>query len=895
MIACYVLRVACSVLRNTQYATRLVDRQTYLKVGALLCRELKSLTRGVVLVGIVIVAHSQELAQGVCAVASQMSARSDLPIVAAGGLEDGGLGTSFERIQQAVDAVYSEDGVLILMDLGSAVMTTQMVLEMLPPEQRAHVRLSNAPLVEGAIAAAVAASLGDDLDQVQRAAETAMELPKIPQAEPLAPPAESPSAATGPIRSVELVVPNPVGLHARPAALFVQTASRFASKITVQNVTQGRQPVDAKSMMQVASQGTARQGERIRIVAQGEDADEAIAALSALVEAGFGEMEEEKEEAATTPPSRPPVSQPAPSPVVPQGSLPSRLQGIGASEGYAVAPAFVYRRPDLRVERCTVDDPQAEIDRFRRALDTARHQLDEVQQHVSATADEQTGRIFEFHRMMLEDDELVSTVEEKIATEHCNAEAAVSDVIGQWVSHFESLDDELMSARAADVRDVGNRLLAVLMGVDLSQLSQLPEPVIVVAEDLVPSETALMDRTRVRGLCTALGGSTSHTAILARMWGIPAVVGVGEEILAVPSGTILALDGESGVVEVNPSPETVRAYRARQERLTAVQAKALERATEPALTRDGHRVEVVANIGDVDSAHEAISYGAEGVGLLRTEFLYLGRTTLPDEEEQFAAYRAIAEVMGQRPLIVRTLDVGGDKQLPYLDIGTELNPFLGVWAIRLCLERPDIFQPQLRAILRAGVGHNVKVMFPMVATRGEVLQARAALDQARRDLAADGIPHVDQLEVGIMVETPAAAIAADVLAPEVDFFSIGSNDLTQYTLACDRGNERVSYLYHPLDPAVLRLIRNVIEAGHAAGRWVGVCGEMAGQRLAIPILLGLGLDEFSMTPRAIPVAKQLIRQLDRGQAQALAQEVLALGDAAEVEARVTDFLGGLET
>jgi len=787
------------------------------------------------LVGIVIVAHSQELAQGVCAVASQMSARSDLPIVAAGGLEDGGLGTSFERIQQAVDAVYSEDGVLILMDLGSAVMTTQMVLEMLPPEQRAHVRLSNAPLVEGAIAAAVAASLGDDLDQVQRAAETAMELPKIPQAEPLAPPAESPSAATGPIRSVELVVPNPVGLHARPAALFVQTASRFASKITVQNVTQGRQPVDAKSMMQVASQGTARQGERIRIVAQGEDADEAI------------------------------------------------------------APAFVYRRPDLRVERCTVDDPQAEIDRFRRALDTARHQLDEVQQHVSATADEQTGRIFEFHRMMLEDDELVSTVEEKIATEHCNAEAAVSDVIGQWVSHFESLDDELMSARAADVRDVGNRLLAVLMGVDLSQLSQLPEPVIVVAEDLVPSETALMDRTRVRGLCTALGGSTSHTAILARMWGIPAVVGVGEEILAVPSGTILALDGESGVVEVNPSPETVRAYRARQERLTAVQAKALERATEPALTRDGHRVEVVANIGDVDSAHEAISYGAEGVGLLRTEFLYLGRTTLPDEEEQFAAYRAIAEVMGQRPLIVRTLDVGGDKQLPYLDIGTELNPFLGVRAIRLCLERPDIFQPQLRAILRAGVGHNVKVMFPMVATRGEVLQARAALDQARRDLAADGIPHVDQLEVGIMVETPAAAIAADVLAPEVDFFSIGSNDLTQYTLACDRGNERVSYLYHPLDPAVLRLIRNVIEAGHAAGRWVGVCGEMAGQRLAIPILLGLGLDEFSMTPRTIPVAKQLIRQLDRGQAQALAQEVLALGDAAEVEARVTDFLGGLET
>ncbi|MBC7251917.1 MAG: phosphoenolpyruvate--protein phosphotransferase [Anaerolineae bacterium] len=848
------------------------------------------------MVGIVIVAHSHDLAQGVCEVASQMSARDDLPIAAAGGLEDGSLGTSFERIQQAVDAVYSDDGVLVLMDLGSAVMTTQMLLEMLPPEQRARIRLTNAPLVEGAIAAAVAASLGDDLDKVQRAAETALEFPKVPQEAPLAPPVEVAPAPTGPSRSVELIVPNPVGLHARPAALFVQTAAQFKSTITVQNVSQNRQPVDAKSMMQVASQGTARQGERIRIVAQGDDADEAIAALRALVEDGFGEMEEAAEAAPVEVTAPPPT---APSPLstltVPPGPPPPRLQGIGASEGYAVAPAFVYRRPDLRVEQRAVDDVQAEVDRFQQAVAVARQQLDEIQQQVSTTADEQTGRIFEFHRMMLEDAELLHAVEDTITAERCNAEFAVQRVIERWVSRFEGLDDDLMRARAADVRDVGHRLLAVLMGVEQAQLSQLPEPVIIVADDLVPSETALLDRERVRGLCTALGGSTSHTAILARMWGIPAVVGLGGAILTVASGTTLALDGESGVVEIDPSPETVRTYRARQERLATLQAEAMERAEEPAITRDGHQVEVVANIGDVESAREAIKYGAEGVGLLRTEFLYLERTTLPDEEEQLAAYRAIAEIMGQRPLIVRTLDVGGDKQLPYLDIGPELNPFLGVRAIRLCLERPDIFQPQLRAILRAGVGHNVKIMFPMVATREEILRAREALDQARRSLEAEGVPCADEVEVGIMVETPAAAIAADVLAPEVDFFSIGSNDLTQYTLAVDRGNERVSYLYHALDPAVLRLIRIVIEAGHAAGKWVGVCGEMAGQRAAIPILLGLGLDEFSMNPRAIPLAKHLIRQLDYSQAQALAQEVLALRDVAEVEARVDQFLRDLET
>jgi len=848
-------------------------------------------------VGIVIVAHSRELADGVRAMAAAMSAGQHGFIAAAGGLEDGSLGTSLERIQQALEAVYSDDGVLVLMDLGSAVMTTQMLLEMLPPEQQARIRLTNAPLVEGAIAAAVAASQGDNLDQVQRAAEKALDFPKIPQEAPPSVAKEAAPPPAGPTRSVELPVPNPIGLHARPAATFVQTASRFAARITLQNVTQKRQAVDAKSMMAVASQGTARQGEMVRIVAQGPDADEAIAALRTLVEAGFGEMEPTKALAAL-PPTR--VSATVATPQAagelrqPAGPPPPHVQGIGVSEGYVVAPAFTYRRPVLQVTRRRVEDTQAEVARLEQALAQALEQLDQMQRSVSASADEQTGRIFEFHRMMLQDAGLIQTIKANIADNHSNAEAAISDVLERWVRHFEGLDDELMRARAGDVRDVANRVLGILMSQGESSLGALPGPAIVVAEDLVPSETALLDRALVRGLATALGGATSHTAILARMLGIPAVVGLGEEILAVPSGTVLAMDGSTGWIEVSPSAEMVRTYAARQRRLVAVQAAALEHASEPAVTRDGRRVEVAANIGDAESAHEALRYGAEGVGLLRTEFLYLGRTSLPNEEEQFVAYRSIAETLDQRPLIVRTLDVGGDKQLPYLDVGSELNPFLGVRAIRLCLSRPDIFQPQLRAILRAAQGHNVKLMFPMVATRDEIVRARAALDQAHKALTDAGVAHAERVEVGIMVETPSAAVVSAVLARDVDFFSIGSNDLTQYTLAVDRGNKRLSYLFNPLDPAVLSLIHQVIQSGHAAGKWVGVCGEMAGQRNAIPILLGLGLDEFSMTPQAVPLAKQWIRQLDYGQAQAVAQEVLQLRSASEVEARMARFFEQLE-
>jgi phosphoenolpyruvate-protein phosphotransferase len=650
---------------------------------------------------------------------------------------------------------------------------------------------------------------------------------------------------------------------------------RFEADITVQNVTHGRSPANAKSMMEVANQGTAMQDERIRIVARGDDAAQALEALQALVESGFGEMGEGEVKAKAEGEDKVEVMGEA------KGEE-GQLRGIPASEGFVVAPAFIHRPPELEVERRTVADSERELARLDNALQQACQDLTDLQDEV-AERDEEVARIFEFQRMMLEDPTLVDAIKMEINEAGVNAEAAVKHVVGQWVERFESGDSDLMRLRAADVRDAGERVLRILLGVaEERPLSALSEPVIVLADDLTPSDTASLDREKVLGLCTAAGGATSHVAILARMWNLPAVVGLGEELLQIAEGTPLAVDGEEGLVEIDPPPNVIESYqRLRRERAARMEAALSEREAS-ATTGDGHRVEVVANIGDVKSAQEAVEFGAEGVGLLRTEFLYMDRSTVPDEEEQYEAYRAIADVMGQRPLIVRTLDVGGDKPLPYIDLEPEMNPFLGVRAIRLSLRRADLFQPQLRAILRAGAGHNVKVMFPLIATYDEVAQAQEFLAQARASLEQEGLPHATEVEVGVMVETPAAALMADALAPIVDFFSIGSNDLTQYTLACDRGNEQLGYLFQALDPAVLRLIRHVIEAAHAADKWVGLCGELAGRRRAIPVLLGLGLDEFSMTPRAIPEAKQLIRALTLDEAQEIAEHALSLATVAEV-------------
>ncbi len=542
-----------------------------------------------------------------------------------------------------------------------------------------------------------------------------------------------------------------------------------------------------------------------------------------------------------------------------------RVQGIAAAPGIALGEAYWLREDDLHVEKCSHCDPKVEQRRLDEALNevarTLKHLAKSMQDHPEEAA------IFEAHLMMLRDPDLLALVQSQLAW---GAEYAWHQAIQHYAAQLESLPDPYFQARAADIRDVGKQVLRALLGVSGPDLRDLEEPVIVLARDLTPSDTGRMDKSKVLGFATIEGSATAHTAILAKALGIPAVVGVGEALESIPSGVFLALDGNLGVILVGPDEATLKELEQKRVRAAALQQVALASAHEPAVTIDGHRVEVVANVGSLDEAQQALAQGAEGIGLLRTEFLYLDRRTPPTEEEQFVIYHAIFELMAQRPVVIRTLDVGGDKAPSYMDLGNEANPFLGWRAIRVCLDLPDLFMPQLSAILRAAKGHDVRIMFPMIATLEEFRRAREMLEEVRKRVDGDV-----QVQVGIMVEIPSVVQMVDLFAREVDFFSIGTNDLTQYTFAADRTNPKVAGLADACHPAVLRQIAHVIDEGHKQGIWVGVCGELAGDPDAIPILLGLGLDEFSMSPASIPRAKAIIRQWSLSDARALATAALA--------------------
>jgi phosphocarrier protein FPr len=489
--------------------------------------------------------------------------------------------------------------------------------------------------------------------------------------------------------------------------------------------------------------------------------------------------------------------------------------------------------------------------------------------------------------LFLEDPATLDATRERIFSESLNAEAAWQRETAALSAAYGALDDEYMRARAADIEDVGQRVLRRLMGVEPPSLN-FAEPSILIAADLTPSDTARLDPQRVLAICTELGGATAHSAILARALGIPAVVGLGHDIWSVAEGQRVAVDGDGGLLWPEPDEARLAVFAARRDAWLESQRRAKAAGQVAAVTLDGRAVEVAANIGSPNDVGPALEFGAEGVGLFRTEYLFMDRAEAPTEEEQLAAYRRAARLVGDRPLIIRTLDVGGDKPLPYLDLGEEANPFLGWRAIRFCLERPDIFLPQLRAILRSSAGElaprNVKIMFPMVGTVAEVRAAKAMLAAARDELRGAGTPFNEDLEVGIMIEVPSAVAIADQLAREVSFFSIGTNDLTQYVMAADRGNARVAGLASAFQPAVLRLVRDAAEAAHAAGIWIGMCGELAGNPLATPILLGLGLDELSMSAPAIPAVKEGVRRLTMADARRIADEALAADSAEAVVA-----------
>ncbi|OCA87141.1 phosphoenolpyruvate--protein phosphotransferase [Pseudobacillus wudalianchiensis] len=559
------------------------------------------------------------------------------------------------------------------------------------------------------------------------------------------------------------------------------------------------------------------------------------------------------------------------------------LTGIGASAGIAIAKAFRLEEPNLTVEKKEVVDREAENQRFDRAIEQSTEELEKIKEHAAKALGKDKAAIFEAHSLVLSDPELINPVKDKIIQEGSNAEFAMKEVADMFISMFESMDNEYMRERAADIRDVTKRVIGHLLGVDIPNPSLISEEVIIVAEDLTPSDTAQLNRRFVKGFTTNIGGRTSHSAIMARSLEIPAVVGTKTALKDIENGVPLIIDGQEGKVIVNPEPAVVKEYEEKKDAYETHKAELAKLVDKPTVTEDGCRVELVANIGTPEDVEGVLQNGGEGVGLYRTEFLYMGRDQLPTEEEQFAAYKKVLERMEGKPVVVRTLDIGGDKKLPYLTLPEEMNPFLGFRAIRLCLEMQDMFRTQLRALLRASAYGNLKIMFPMIATLEEFRQAKAILLEEKEKLQQEGAAVSSNVEVGMMVEIPSSAVMADTFAKEVDFFSIGTNDLIQYTLAADRMNERVSYLYQPYNPAILRLIKTVIDAAHKEGKWAGMCGEMAGTEGAIPILLGLGLDEFSMSASSILPARSIISRLSKKELSESIEQVLYMDTAEEVE------------
>jgi phosphotransferase system enzyme I (PtsI) len=563
-----------------------------------------------------------------------------------------------------------------------------------------------------------------------------------------------------------------------------------------------------------------------------------------------------------------------------------RLKGIAASEGIAIAKAFRLENPELTVEKKSIADIEQELLRFDEAVAKSKVELEAIKEHARKELGDDKAEIFAAHLLVLGDQELINPIKDKIKIEQVNAEFALNEVATMFVAMFESMDNEYMKERAADIRDVTKRVLSHLLGVTISNPSMISEEVIIIAEDLTPSDTAQLNRKFVKGFTTDIGGRTSHSAIMARSMEIPAVVGTKTVTADIESGVLVIVDGLDGKVIVNPSAEVVKAYEEKKATYEVQKAEWAKLVNESTVSADGHHVELAANIGTPEDVKGVLENGGEGVGLYRTEFLYMGRDQLPTEEEQFEAYKTVLESMEGKSVVVRTLDIGGDKELPYLDLPKEINPFLGFRAIRLCLEMQDMFRTQLRALLRASVHGNLKIMFPMIATLDEFRQAKAILIEEKEKLQREGVAVAGNIEVGMMVEIPSSAVIADLFAKEVDFFSIGTNDLIQYTLAADRMNERVSYLYQPYNPAILRLINMVIQAAHKEGKWVGMCGEMAGDEIAIPILLALGLDEFSMSATSILKARSQIRHLSKVDIEQHIETILSMSTAEEVVAFV---------
>ncbi len=836
------------------------------------------------MVGLVIVTHSRALSQALADLVRQVAA-GGIPLAAVGGVGDDGeaFGTDAAAIAEAIGSVYSADGVVVLMDLGSAVLSAETALELIPGAMRPGVRLCAAPVVEGAVAAGVQIGLGSDLSTVCREAARAL-TPKIrhlggpdPQADEaaaLSPAGEAAPAA--PPREITLTVNARHGLHVRPAARFVRTAAAFDARVRVKKAGSPLDPVPAASLNSLAALGV-RRGERIVVSAAGEDAPEALQALADLVNHGLQAFDVE--------PPPPPGS----------GSEAAGggegLEGVALSEGVALGPVFHQRAAAPQGPREPAASPEGEWARLLQARESACAAIEGRRRAVEAAAGAPSAAIFDAHLLILRDPVLLENVRKGILDNGENAAWAWQQALEHLAGTFRALPDAYMRQRGEDVADVGLQVLRHLLDPAPAAAGGPPHPAVLVARELTPGDVAALDGQGVLGIVTVAGGPTSHSAILARALGIPAVAGVDPAILDAAQGTTLGLDGFSGTVWIDPLPEVAARLEARRAQWLRRRDGLRASGRLPAVTLDGRRMAVAANIGSLAEAGKAGECGADGVGLLRTEFLFLKRRHAPSEAEQVETLVRIARAVGDRPICVRTLDAGGDKPLPYLPLPAEGNPCLGMRAVRLCLRHPEIFRPQMRAILRAGADGDLRLMFPMISRVEEVDRLLAIRDAIHRELADEAHAHRWPIPTGIMVETPAAALLAASLAERLDFFSIGTNDLTQYTLAAERGNADLFDYADPLHPAVLRLIAQVVAEAHRRGKPVTVCGEMAADPAAAAALVGLGVDELSMAPDAIPAVKALIRGLALEAAAALAGKMLAADTAGAARGMANAFLG----
>jgi phosphoenolpyruvate-protein phosphotransferase/dihydroxyacetone kinase phosphotransfer subunit len=828
------------------------------------------------MVSLVLVSHSRPLVEAVVGLVRQVASPSVQIAVAAGiGDERQEYGTDAIEICEAIQSVDSADGVLVMMDLGSAILSAEMALDFLTEDVRAHVRLCPAPLIEGAISAAIAAGLGTDIEGVAAEATGAL-APK--QVHLGAGTVESisrndlPQPGDAIPQTVTLILPNANGLHVRPAAQFVQTVGRYDADVKVQKAGAGNKAVSGTSLNKLATLG-AVQGDAIWIMAHGKQARQVLEALRQLVESGFGESPSTRTTAAS-----------------PLNATPSDLhppsndqRAIPVSDGIAIGTLRRVRAATTTLPIVhTVISPEQEWQRLEQAISQTALAIDARSVRLTAIAGEQPGGIFNAHRLILADDALLTCAHQGVFTKGMNAESGWKTAIDALAQDYRSLTDPYQRQRAIDVEDVGLQVLAVLTGNPNDLSAELAEPSILCGNEFTPTQVAQYDPVSVLGLISGAGSATSHAAILARSLGIPAIAGASALISNVPDGTLIGLDGANGQLWINPANDVVKQLTTQRTTWLAQRERLRQSSQLITTTHDGHRIEIAANLSGYADARVAVANGAEAVGVLRTEFLYLTRTVAPTEDEQVTTLQQIAAVMEGRAVIVRTLDIGGDKSIPYLTLPMEANPFLGIRAIRLSLIHPDLFITQLRAILRAGVGNHLRILLPMITLVEEIAQTRQLIEEAHDALLAEGIAHAWPMQVGIMVETPAAALIAPVLAPMVDFFSIGTNDLTQYTLAAERGNPNLGHLSDALHPAVLRLIHEVVSAAHQNGKWAGVCGEVAADPTAIPILIGLGVDELSMNVHEIPQAKAIVRRLNLPKATLLAQGALQTGTAQAV-------------